>query len=267
MKRLMLGTLCAAAGAAAAQPTFLINQGTSFWTYSNGILTETTLSDSLQSLAFTADGRLIGTSGSFDSSIEAYEVSNYLSGATLVQTGTVERRVATLTNINGDIYGIRQNGTMPTSDLLVRFDVDNGWSETIVGSLEVENGIGGSGYDAATDTFYVTSSLDDTAGGALYTVDYTNGSVISTLALASPNFQFQGGEWFNGEYYAALVDLDQDALIVGRFDVATGAFTQDFVVDTGVGITNGTVSLAIIPSPSSLLVVSMAGLFSARRRR
>lgn len=246
--------LLAAASVGASGQTFFVNKGTTLYRVSDGGTDQFTLSDELHSLTIDNNGRFIGGTSVVDGDFEVYELSDPFGTPSLVEIGTTTGRVPTLTNVNGTLYGVQG-----VTDL---FRFDNALNEEFLGNLGIANGVGGSGYDPATDSYYLLNHNEN----RLYTVDYANAQVVGSIDVDF-DFEFLGAEWFGGQLWAAFTDLAAGELILGTVDPGTGGFTLDRVVAGGFGPNSGTVGLAIVPAPTTLAVLGLAGVVAARRRR
>lgn len=256
---LVVGALAMLAGSAGAQ-TFLAVRGSDLFRYDGG-LEEFVLSDSMHSLSLTSGG-IIGVSNTQENFGDpppairnVYRLDSALGPApTLTHIGeTEDLPVPTIfQRNNGDLVGLGMG-------MLVVFNPDF----SIATSIAVDvPGLGGTAYDPLTDTLYGTAQDADT----LVEIDIDTG-LVTTIASLGFNFGNQGGEWWDGVYYTAIEDLDQGLLLLGSIDVSDGSFSQIAVLDDQVGLTAGTIGLAIVPTPASIATLAFAGLFAGRRRR
>lgn len=248
---------------ASAADTFLVVRSDTLYRYDGNTVTTFTMSDTFHSLSVTEHG-IIGVSnlqenvGNPPPDFEIWRLDGALSAApSLTRIGTfTDQRFPTLTQVGNTLYGIGEGSV---------YTVAPDFSLTFVSNVNPGEAIGGSGYDAATDTFYVTGQTSD----ALFTMDLGSGTISQVGTGVGFNFRNQGGEWWNGQYWAAFEDLDNDRLVLGTIDTTTGLFSLEVVLQNGLGdlAANQTVGLAIIPSPASLALLGLGGLAAARRRR
>lgn len=258
-KAILIGVSLAVAASTAAQASVVkfAVKADRLYRISNGTVEPFTLSDSLNSLTATSHG-IIGISNTTTGNPDEFQVYR-LDGAfgpnpTLTQIGIHNTRRPAITEINGTLYGVGE-----IDELVILDWVD--FTATLVGHMGTPQGVGGTGYDPVNDKFYMTNH----GSQLFYEVDYTNADVtpIGSLGL---NFTNQGGEFFDGVYYAALEDLDNDTFVIGTIDVATGIFTETMVLETGLN-PNEPIGLAVIPAPGTLGMLGLAGLLATRRRR
>lgn len=226
----------------------------------DGVSTEQfTLSDSLHSLSRMSDGRILGISNNpnpLTGLQEVYRLDDPLGAApSLTKINEVAERYPTFSQVRSRVYGTR------SIDTLVTMDPSDLTELTLVGNMGNPQGIGGSGYDRINDKLYLTNHSTN----AFYEVDYIN-ATLTQIGLLGLNFQNQGGEFFGGTYYAALEDLDNDRFVLGSVDVSTGVFSPILVLHSGLATLDGTVGLAVIPTPGALAVLGL-GVFVAFRRR
>lgn len=263
MNRMIIGTLLLAAAAPAfASDTFIVTRGDQMYRYDGNAVDQFTLNDTLHSLSSTDMG-IIGVSnlqsnvGSPPPEFETWRLDGAQSNApTLTQIGTmVDQRFTTVTQVGATLYGLGEGNI---------FTIDSPSSFTLVSPIDPGEAIGGSGYDAATDTFYVTGPNTE----SFFSLNLNTGArtLIGSLGF---DFRNQGGEWWDGQYWAALEDLDNDRLVLGTVDTTTGLFTLEVVLQDGLGSlgSDQTMGLAIIPSPSSIALLGLGGLVVTRRRR
>lgn len=250
--------LAMVSGAAVAQPTFLAVKGNQLFRVDSNGVSQFTLSDEMHSLSTISGNKIVGISSTSTGGFtEAYELTGALGPTptlTLVNSALTQR-YPTISDINGTVYGTRDVDNLVTLDNLL--------SETsVIGQLGLPQGIGGSGYDPVSDTLYLT----DFATDSFYKVNYTNATatLVGSLGL---DFTNQGGEFFNGRYWAALEDKDNDRFVLGTVNVNTGAFTPEVTLFSGLANLPGTVGLAVIPTPGATVVLGLGVLAAFRRRR
>lgn len=265
MRTLTLGIALAATATsfAAASDTFLVVREDTLYRYDGNTVETFTLSDTFHSLSLTDRG-IIGVSnlqenvGNPPPDFEIWRLDGALSPApSLTRIGTfTDQRFPTLTQVGSTLYGIGEGEI---------YTVAPDFSLTFVANVTPGEAIGGSGYDAGSDTFYVTGQTSD----ALFSMDLGSGAISQIGTGVGFDFRNQGGEWWNGQYWAAFEDVTNDRLVLGTIDTTTGLFNLEVVLQNGLGtLTSGqTMGLAVIPSPSSLALLGLGGLAAVRRRR
>jgi hypothetical protein len=263
MNRMIIGSLVLAAAAPAfAGDTFIVTRGDQMYRYDGNAVDQFTLNDTLHSLSNTDMG-IIGVSnlqsnvGDPPPMFETWRLDGAQSNApTLTQIGTmVDQRFTTVTQVGETLYGLGEGFV---------YTVDSASSFTQMAVIDPGEAIGGSGYDAASGNFYVTGPNSD----SFFTLNLGTGARTLIGALGF-DFRNQGGEWWDGQYWAALEDVTNDRLVLGTVDTTTGLFSLEVVLQDGLGNlgSNQTMGLAIIPSPSSLALLGLGGLAATRRRR
>lgn len=263
MRRMIIGTLLAAATAPAfAGDTFFVMRGDQLYRYDGNSTSQFTMNDTVHSLSATSNG-IIGVSNLQINpgdppprNYEVWRLDHGLSAApVLTQVGnSIDQRYTTLTEINGTLYGLGEGEI---------YTLDNAFNRTFVANLTPGEAIGGSGYDSVSGNLYVTGPTTDSF--FIQNLDGTR-SLVGALGF---DFRNQGGEWWNGQYWAALEDVANDRLILGTISTLDGSFTLETVLQQGLGDlgSNQTVGLAVIPSPSSVALLGLGGLVATRRRR
>lgn len=250
------------ASLASATDTFLVTRGDTLFRYNGNTVETFTLTDTFHSLSLTKHG-IIGVSnlqenvGNPPPDFEIWRLDDPTGTPFLTRIGTfTDQRFPTLTQVGNTLYGIGEG---------MIFTVADDFSLTYVANVTPGEAIGGSGYDAASDTFYVTGQTSD----ALFTLDLGSGAISQIGTGLGFDFRNQGGEFWRGQYWAALEDVVNDRLVLGTVDTTTGLFSLEVVLLQGLGTlgSNQTVGLAIIPSPASLALLGLGGLAAARRRR
>ncbi len=251
------------ASLASAADTFLVVRADTLYRYNGNTVETFTLSDTFHSLSVTEHG-IIGVSnlqenvGNPPPDFEIWRLDGALSAApSLARIGTfTDQRFPTLTQVGSTLYGIGEGEI---------YTVAPDFSLTYVANVNPEEAVGGSGYDAATDTFYVSGQTSD----ALFTMDLGTGTISQIGTGVGFDFRNQGGEFWGGQYWAAFEDVANDRLVLGTVDTTTGLFQLEVVLQNGLGVLGAgqTVGLAVIPSPASLALLGLGGLAAARRRR
>ncbi len=245
-----------------AADTFLIARADQLYRYDGNTVETFTLTDTFHSLSLTQHG-IIGVSnlqenvGSPPPDFEIWRLDDATGNPFLTRIGTfTDHRFPTLTQVNDTLYGIGEGEI---------YTVAPDFSLTFVANVDPSHAIGGSGYDAATDTFYVAGSH----ANALFTMDLSNGNLTQIGAGIGFDYRNEGGEFWRGQYWAALEDVANDRLVLGTIDTTTGLFSLEVVLLNGLGDlgSDQTVGLAIIPAPASLALFGLGGLAAARRRR
>lgn len=263
MRRLIIGTVFAVvASPAFAADTFFIMRDDQLFRYDGNSVSQFAMNGSTHSLSVTDQG-IIGVAnepnnpGNPPPVYDVWRLDNGLSAApVLTNIGTsFDHRLPTVTQVGSTLYGV---GEFEVSTF------DNAFNRTFVANVNPAVGIGGSGYDAASDNFYVTANSTD----SFYSLNLATGN-LDLIGAVGFEFRNQGGEWWNGEYWAALEDVTNDRLVLGTIDTTTGLFSLEVVLMNGLGDLSGdqTVGLAIIPAPSSLVLLGLGGLAATRRRR
>lgn len=265
MKKTVLGAaIIAAAGSlATAGDTFVVTRGDQLYRYnaSTNTIDQFTMSDTFHSLSSTKLG-IIGVSnlqenvGNPPPDFEVWRLDDVASTPSLTRIGTfTDQRFPSLTQVGNTIYGLGEG---------MIYTIDNNLNSTFVTNIQPGEAIGGSAYDAVSDTFYVSSQTTD----QIFTLNLVDGSLnaIGSLGIDVRN---QGGEWWRGQYWAAFEDLTNDRLVLGTIDTGTGLFTMQVVLQDGLGVleSNQTMGLAIIPSPSGIALLGLGGIAAIRRRR
>ncbi len=252
-----------------AQVSYLVTEGTTLYrTNGVGAVQSFSLSDEIVGLTRTPDGQILATSSTLSPTTNMYEIYR-LDGAfsaTPSLTLLSDQLPFTYTTMSfiGDTLYADRGGTR----FLVTLDPDAGYAETPVGingDMGI-NPVGGSGYDAATDTLYVVSGGDN---NAIYTVDYAlqNGTNPTATLVGGVGFDLfhSGMEFYDGTLYAALNNVDAGDLSVGTINTATGAFSPQQVILQGN--ISGPVSMLVVPAPSAAAILGVGALAAARRRR
>lgn len=249
-----------AGSAFAAQPTFLITNGSTLYRTSIGGSVETFgLGDDIVGMTVAADGTIYATSNTVSTTTGLYELYTLDDAEGTPTLSLVSDQLAevytALSFIGGDLYSSRGGG-----QFLVNIDLGT-FAETTVGGTGVFN-VGGAAYDQDTDTLYWSSGIDD----ALYTVDYATAasSLVGSLGI---DVSQQGMDFyeFNGVLYHAVDNETSGRFELGTTSTTTGAYSYlQTVVNANL---EGSTSLAIIPSPATAGLLGLGGLLAARRRR
>lgn len=258
---LALATLAGAASA--ADPVFLTTTGsTLFRASSSGGVSSFPLSDDLVSMFTMPNGEIWGVSStaSVNGTFELYRLDGALSATptlTLLHDG-FQATYPGMSYANGFLYGFADG-----SQNFDRIDPTT-FAVSGVGQTGTFSN-GGAAYDAATDTFWGTSSNTN----ALYTIDYSlsggpdpTGTLVGALGF---DFQNHDAEFYNGVLYATVQRNDNGAYEAGILSTVDGSFTT--LVTIEAVYTPGVVGMVVVPTPSTLALVAFGGLVAARRRR
>lgn len=260
----LLTALGAAATTAVAGPTFVAFGNTTMYRFSDvGAIETFTLGDKMMSLTTDPTGRIVGHSAERNSGQqwESYELvgANTNAPSLSMLSDQVPGPRATLSFAQGTAYSAAEgaNGAQ-----LITVDagtlVDNG----VVGDMNIQDGVNGTGYDAVNDVLYGINRDQD----ALVTIDRNTGNatVVGSLGV---DFFNGGAEFYNGVLYAFIQDVNSQTLVFGTIDTGTGAFSAVRTIDTYDANETTFMSLALVPAPSSLGLLALGGLAAARRRR
>lgn len=253
----VIGAVGVCAGSASAAVSLATSGSTLFRTDLNTGVTQTfDLGDDIVSQNVMSDGRILAYSNTEGpNGYEVYELTGALGDApTLSLIGERNSRAWTHTEVDGSVYAI-ENG---------RFFVMNSESYQLNEIADLGVTMGGSAYDAATDTFYAISGNTD----SLYRVNGYN-TLDPTLELignVGVEVTNQGLEFVDGVLYAAIQNEAADTLSVGTIDTLTGAFSGlvDLEID-GSGPTS--IAVVAVPSPGAAMLAGVAGVAAFGRRR
>lgn len=257
-------TALGTATAAVAGPTFVAFGNNTMYRFgATGGIDTFTLSDKMMSLTTAPDGRIVGHSAERNTGQmwESYELVGADTNAPFLSmlSDQVEGPRATLSYAMGTGYSARDGST--GAELITVDDttlIDNG----LIGNLNIQDGINGSGYDAVNDVLYGINRDQD----ALVTISRTTGNATVVGSLGVDYFN-GAAEFHDGVLYAFIQDLNAQMLVFGTVNTTTGAFTAVRTIDTYDA--NGTtfMSLALVPAPASLGLLATGGLVAMRRRR
>ena len=124
------------------------------------------------------------------------------------------------------------------------------------------SGVGGSAYDALTDSFYIIARNDN-----LYRIDGYDTSDPTAVLVGDTGADVynQGMEFVDGVLYAAIQNQAADTLSIGTIDTGTGLFTS--LTDIGIDASGPTSLAVLVPTPGTVAIAGLAGLAATRRRR
>lgn len=257
-------TVLGAASAAVAGPTFVAFGNTTMYRFgATGNIETFTLSDKMMSLTTDPTGRIVGHSAERNTGQlwESYELlgANTNSPSLSMLSDQVPGPRATLSFAEGTGYSAREGSS--GAELIT---VDNGTliDNGLIGNLNIQDGVNGTGYDAVNDILYGINRDQD----ALVTISRSTGNATVVGSLGIDYFN-GGAEFYNGTLYAIVQDLGSQTLVFGSINTGSGAFSAIRTIDTYDP--NGTtfMSLALVPAPSSFALLAVGGLVASRRRR
>ncbi len=259
-----LTVLGGVAAASVAGPTFIAFGNNTMYRFgATGAIETFTMGDKMMSLTTRPDGAIVGHSAerNFGQMWESYEIlgANTNSPMLSMLSDQVPGPRPTLSFADGSAYSAREGGS--GAELITVDDgtlIDNG----LIGNLNIQDGVNGSGYDAINDVLYGINRDQD----VLVTINRDTGNATPVGSLGIDFFN-GGAEFYNGTLYAFVQDLGSQMLVFGSVDTGTGLFTAIRDIDTYDA--NGTtfMSLALVPAPASLGLLAMGGLVATRRRR
>lgn len=260
-KRILI--LVAALSTGAHAQTFLITQGDTYYRYSAGTTQTYTLGNQITGLTTVPAGITAGNQNggaspgdifavaNGDGGNTAYRLDNPLATPSLTQVGVMGGGGNNSPCFaNGSLYGVLLGVNFLEYNPTTLVD-NNTWNTGVFG------GSGGLVHDRA-NSFLFIEALND----ALYA--YTIGGTAASVGPLGIDFDNGALESYQGTIYAALGRVDTGQLVLGTVSRNTGAFTAIDIIDTYRG---GSLGLAIVPSPASLSILSLAGLAALRRRR
>ena len=257
-------TALGTATAAIAGPTFVAFGNNTMYRFgASGPIDTFTLNDKMMSLTTDPSGRIIGHSAerNFGQQWESYELlgANTNAPSLSMLSDQVPGPRPTLSFAGSTAYSARDGGGFAE---LITVDsgtlIDNG----LVGPLNVQDGVNGSGYDAVNDVLYgINRDLD-----ALVIINRNTGNASPVGSLGLDYFN-GGAEFHNGVLYAFVQDLGTQTLVFGSVNTTSGLFTAIRTIDTYNPNETTFMSLALVPAPASLGLLAMGGLVASRRRR
>lgn len=249
----------AATPALAIDPVFWATEDSTLYrTTLGGGVTSFTLSDDIVGITRGPDGRVYASSASptIGGTFELYELD--LSGSPTLHllTDGLSRPYNSLTFVGNELWGAERMN-LATIDLVT-------FAENPVGPTGF-SGLGGSAYDASSDTYYLATR----DGQQLIEADYAlaNGPTPAGTPIGALGVDFfhNGMELWDGTLYIATLFNNSANFELGAINPATGEYTfLQLINDANVG---GQVALTITPSPSAAALLGLGGLVAARRRR
>lgn len=251
----------ACAGVASADTFFVFQEETMYRFELGGTVDDFDLGRTMIASSFDDGGRLVGFEARSRTAAHirpAYELLDPFGGSPAVNQldDGLSIAVSSLSYIGGRAFGVDTNNDLHEFDATTLDDLG------IVGNLGF--GANGMGYDAVNDVLYALNKDTDT----LHTIDYTDASssVVGSLGLDAENM---GAEFLNGILYASVQNITTGMLEVGTVNTATGEFTslQTLAAFPDPNTERLVVSMAVIPTPSSMALLGLGGLITARRRR
>ncbi|MFW5697789.1 MAG: PEP-CTERM sorting domain-containing protein [Fimbriimonadaceae bacterium] len=263
-----LATVGLTAGAS-AQVNFLAAQGTTVYQVDNllNITTQTTAFD-ITGLGQVPLGVTVGsgpTAGSYDivatnpnSPFDLYRVDDPFGTPTLVDLGDLSDPDFSPVFKDGTLFGISTDG----GNITIR-DYDNTTLQQVNSwDTGADGATGGLAY-IGNDEFLFLNNSDDTLN------KYKLGDASSTVVYQFGfDFGNMGADLYNGVLYTSLANLDTNEFVLGALninDLNNVSYSDLAVLDTVKG---GSVGLAAVPEPASMLALG-AGLaaLAARRRK
>ncbi len=252
-------------GAAAAQPTLMVSQGTTLYRYRNGAVTTfTNVGDVINGMTNVPVGMTVGNmnGGATGGDILAlgsnavYRVDTPLGTPTLTQVGLRGGPNASPVFVGARMFGVA--GVLPQGSIVVEWDPAN-FNEINRWDTGVFGGPGGIvNVPGTPDEFYYAEFLSD----AIWR--YKLGDNFSTFVCATPDNDYVGLEMVGGTIYASYALPATADFVLGTQSLA-GAFTQLAVLDVyHTGITG---LARVVPAPGTLALIALAGLAAVPRRR
>ena len=284
-----IALLTAAAGlaigsSALAAPTFIFSVGDQLFVKTGAVMNQYTLTDDITGMAVAPNGTIYATSASDTGSngtTELYTLSDVFTSPTLNLVGDfLSFNTTTISFIGNQLYGFQTGGALGNDHRLVTIDI-GAQTDSVVGQTGIfgEN-VGGSAYDAATDTLYTVINGNDTTAALGFINDYTvvapNDPTQSQVGILGSRSINSGAEFFNGILYAILQSPGSASGLVdmtlGTINTVTGEFTAIETVLTDFAAPSGfpgarSVGFAVIPAPGAVALLGPAALLAFRRRR
>jgi MYXO-CTERM domain-containing protein len=258
--RLVLVAVAGVAAGASAQPVFFATANDTLYRFSlGGPIDEFQLSDRIMSLAVNPDGDIVGYGPDINGNQarNSFRLDNPFGSPSLsLLSDQITSQRPTLTFVGDEGYTVGDIDVLRTVDSVLLEDTG------VVGNLGLPTDSNGSGYDAVNDVFYLINGTND----ALYTVNYSNAAttLVGSLGL---DYHFGGAEFFEGTLYALIEDTSRQELVLGSIDTSSGAFTPLQSIASYDPNQNNYIGLAVVPTPSSLALLSLGALAAGRRRR
>jgi hypothetical protein len=189
-----------------------------------------------------------------DADESLYTLNNALSGTpSLSYRATLNNHYGSMTGFDDQFYAFSYGD-------LYSIDVSDPYNpvETFIGPTGLGGGSAGAAYDPVGDVLYVLSRITD----SLYSVDPLTAETTLVGAFGIDTDDL-GGEWFDGQLYAAAQNLTSGSFEIGTIDHTSGAYAPLYSVASGAS--DVATGLTVIPEPATLGLLLVAGLTFARR--
>lgn len=260
--------LSIAAGSASAQ-TYFATQGTTLFrgTVGGGAPQQFALADTVVSLGMdpsTGDVYAFSQDANLPPGSTLHRLNNPFSANPTLSAplASYNRLYVTFSFVGNKMYAFQN-----FDNHLVEVDLTNLGQVTPVGATGFTGlpRVGGSGYDAVNDVMY---AIEGIGGDGVFTVDYSlsNGPDPSATQFGNLGLvnESSAGDFFNGVLYAAVENTTSGNFEFGTVSTITGAFTPLHILSNSLMANTG---LMVVPAPGAAVVLSVAGLAAARRRR
>ncbi|MEM8835268.1 MAG: hypothetical protein AAGD00_05565 [Planctomycetota bacterium] len=255
-----LGTLAIAAATSNAAMFAIATSGSTAYRVNigTGAVESFDLGDNIVSLAGLPSGEIVAFSNSKGpDGFEVYTLTDPTGTPSLSLIENRAKQAPSQTQAGDTLYAV-SNGTLFTVNPST-YELSNVGGLGLSGSAKTA---GGTGYDAASDTFYYVAR-----DGNLYTIDdYDTASPSASLVGATGVDSFNHGmEFAGGTLYAALQNQAGSTLRVGSIDTTSGTFTS--IADIEIDGSAPTALAVVVPTPGAAALIGAAGLAGMRRRR
>jgi hypothetical protein len=157
------------------------------------------------------------------------------------------------------------------NDRIERFDSATG---AFLGGFNVtgsDPGLPASGYDPDSGSYYLANGNDYTFRSYNVDGDAPGGTLIGPTGAS---WSAAGGAWFDGAfnmgYREGAVSNPGNDLVFGTVDTGSGLFSESFRftdIPSSGPPSGGAFGYAIIPAPSAMALLGLAGAAAIRRRR